>query len=142
MEITQSIDGCLERAIGARGLTRAELQRWTDRLVPRLERLKTEAETRSLPQIRILYETADADAARAAYDRLVAGAARLSGCPAEASIVSSMCFASGPPRYCPYVPSLRTTRWQGTTSGIGLVAHALPAARTALGFPAASATTV
>jgi glucose-6-phosphate isomerase len=77
MDITQSIDGCLERAIGARGLTRAELQRWTDRLVPRLERLKAEVENRSLPQIRILYETADVDAARAAYDRLVAGARTL-----------------------------------------------------------------
>ena len=77
MDITQSIDGCLERAIGARGLTRQELQRWTDRLVPRLERLKTEAETHSLPHIRVLYETADIAAARAAYDRLVAGARTL-----------------------------------------------------------------
>ncbi len=38
------------------------------------------------------------------------------------------------------VPSLRTTRWQGTTRGIGLWAQALPAARTAAGFPAARAT--
>src|SRR5436190_5317957 len=49
-------------------------------------------------------------------------------------------LASGPPRYSPVVPSLRTTRWHGTTSGIGLCEQALAAARTADGFPAALAT--
>ena len=46
-------------------------------------------------------------------------------------------FAAGPPRYPPNDPSDRTTRWQGTTTGIGLVAQAVPTARTARGLPAA-----
>ena len=38
------------------------------------------------------------------------------------------------------LPSERTTRWQGTTTGSGLVAQAVPTARTALGLPASAAT--
>ena len=37
-------------------------------------------------------------------------------------------------------PSLRSTRWHGTTSGTGLCEQALPTARTASGLPAADAT--
>ena len=37
------------------------------------------------------------------------------------------------------LPSARTTRWHGTTTGIGLVAQAVPTARTAFGLPASSA---
>jgi len=37
-------------------------------------------------------------------------------------------------------PSERTTRWQGTTMGSGLVAQAVPTARTAFGLPASWAT--
>jgi glucose-6-phosphate isomerase len=74
MTVKHSIDGCLESAIGASGLTQGELTRWTDRLVPRFEKLKREAAERSLPHIRILYEEADLAAARAAYERLVEGA--------------------------------------------------------------------
>ena len=37
------------------------------------------------------------------------------------------------------MPSLRTTRWQGTRMGTGLVAQAVPTARTAPGLPAAAA---
>ena len=59
---------------------------------------------------------------------------------AAPSSVSRARLASTPPTYCPIVPSLRTTRWQGTTTGRGLLAHALPAARTAFGWPAAFAT--
>ena len=51
-----------------------------------------------------------------------------------------VCLAAGPPTYPPADPSERTTRWQGTTTGSGLVLHAVAAARTALGFPAAAAT--
>ena len=51
-----------------------ELRRWTDRLIPRFERLKREAEDRSLPLIRVVYDAAAVAAARQAYDRLVAGA--------------------------------------------------------------------
>jgi glucose-6-phosphate isomerase len=74
MAIQHLIDGCLDSTIGQRGLTRDELRRWTDRLIPRFERLKREAEDHSLPPIRALYDTAGADEARRAYDRLVANA--------------------------------------------------------------------
>jgi glucose-6-phosphate isomerase len=74
MAIQHLIDGCLDSTIGARGLTQQELDRWTDRLGPRFERLKREAQDRSLPQIRALYDAAGVAAAREAYDRLVAGA--------------------------------------------------------------------
>ena len=58
---------------------------------------------------------------------------------AAASRVSRAFFASTPPTYWPSEPSLRTTRWQGTTTGMGLVAHAVPTARTAFGLPVATA---
>lgn len=74
MAIQHLIDGCLSSAIGARGLTPAELLGWTDRLIPRFERLRREAEDGSLPYIRALHDQAGATKARAAYDRLVAGA--------------------------------------------------------------------
>ncbi len=77
MTITHSIDGCLDDAIGALGLSQAELTRWTDTLGPRLERLKQEARERSLPHIGILYEETDIAQARAAFDRLVDGARTL-----------------------------------------------------------------
>src|SRR5205085_1587903 len=67
------------------------------------------------------------------------GMRRLRHHPA-ASIASKASLASGPPRYSPKVPSLRTTRWQGTTSGSGLWEHALAAARTADLLPTAFAT--
>src|SRR6267142_2170766 len=53
------------------------------------------------------------------------------GGQAAASMASRARLASGPPRYSPVVPSLRTTRWQGTTSGSGLCEQALAAARSA-----------
>src|SRR5690606_20722610 len=56
------------------------------------------------------------------------------------SSASSAAFASVPPRYWPMLPSLRTTRWHGTTTGTGLCEQALPTARTAFGLPAARAT--
>lgn len=56
-----------------------------------------------------------------------------------ASRSSSRRLAAGPPRYWPMEPSLRTTRWQGTTTGMGLWAQAEPAARTARGLPDAAA---
>lgn len=74
MTITQAIDGCLEQAIGSLGLSNDELTSWVAQLGPRLDTLRREASDRSLPQIGVLYETLDMDEARAAYDRLVAGA--------------------------------------------------------------------
>ncbi len=77
MTITQSIDACLEQAIGEVGLKPAELQAWLDKLAPRFEFLQGEAQSRSLPHIRILYEERDIAEARAAYARLVEGAGTL-----------------------------------------------------------------
>lgn len=74
MTVTHSIDACMDRAIGARGLTEDQLARWTARLAPRFERLKQEASQRSLPHIRVLYATDDIADARRAYERLVEGA--------------------------------------------------------------------
>src|SRR5579863_3021550 len=59
---------------------------------------------------------------------------------AAPSRVSSTRLTSGPPTYLPRVPSLLITRWQGTTTGSGLVEQAVAAARTAFGWPAAAAT--
>ncbi len=65
-----------------------------------------------------------------------AGPIQSAGRPSK---VRRVFFASMPPTYWPIEPSLRTTRWQGTTTGIGLVAHAVPTARTAFGLPTATA---
>src|SRR5690606_28833651 len=59
---------------------------------------------------------------------------------AAASRSSRTRLAASPPRYPPRDPSERSTRWQGTMSGIGLVAHAEPTARTAFGLSVAIAT--
>ena len=67
-------------------------------------------------------------------------AVRRGGGHAAASMASRAALASAPPRYSPMVPSLRTTRWQGTTSGTGLWRRRVPTARTAPGMPAAAAT--
>jgi hypothetical protein len=61
-------------------------------------------------------------------------------CHAAASSSRRVALASEPPRYPPMLPSDLTTRWQGTTTGSGFVAHAEPTARTALGRPAIWAT--
>jgi dihydroorotase/N-acyl-D-amino-acid deacylase len=60
--------------------------------------------------------------------------------PCAASRASSACLRAGPQRYPPAAPSARTTRWQGTTSATGLVAHARATARAARGRPRARAT--
>ncbi len=79
----------------------------------------------------------DADGVEVGVDRLPVEVVE----PHGASRSSSRRLASTPPRYWPIEPSPRTTRWHGTTIGIGLDAQALPAARTARGEPTAPATT-
>jgi glucose-6-phosphate isomerase len=74
MTIRQTIDGCLDHAIGATGLSQAELNSWLDKLAPSLARLQAAAASRSMPHIRILYEQDDIKAARDAYARLIDGA--------------------------------------------------------------------
>ena len=49
--------------------------------------------------------------------------------PALCGLIGSLILGS------PIVPSLRTTRWQGTISAVGLAPQALATARTAAGWP-------
>src|SRR6185312_4866971 len=59
---------------------------------------------------------------------------------ATRSCSSNRSFREIPHLYPAKFPSCRTTRWQGTTIDTGFVAHARATARTAFGFPTASAT--
>src|SRR5262249_22787214 len=71
---TQSIDGCLDGAIGRHGLTTGELGRWLEPLAPALAELQEDYRSRRLPHLRIAEETADVAAAEAALARLSQGA--------------------------------------------------------------------
>jgi glucose-6-phosphate isomerase len=71
---SQSVDGCLDAAIGGHGLSEAELTRWRDRLAPAIGRLQDDYRSRRLPHLRIPEETADIAEAEAAYARLAHGA--------------------------------------------------------------------
>lgn len=71
---TQSIAGYLDSAIGAHGLTQAELSRWLAKAEAALDRLRQEHADGSLPLLRIVDETADIEAAKAAYAKLAEGA--------------------------------------------------------------------
>jgi len=70
----QSIEGCLEDAIGGHGVSRHTLERWLHRAQPQLETLKEDYANSSLPLLRIAEETADVDAAVAALKTLSEGA--------------------------------------------------------------------
>jgi glucose-6-phosphate isomerase len=70
----QSIAGCRDTAIGQYGLSEAELGRWLERLGPALARLKDDYRTRRLPHLTIPEDTADIEAAEAAFARLCQGA--------------------------------------------------------------------
>jgi glucose-6-phosphate isomerase len=67
---THSIAGCLDSAIGAHGLSEAELGPWLDRLGPALDVLKQQYRDGSLPLLRIAEDEADIVAAEAALARL------------------------------------------------------------------------
>jgi len=71
---TQSIDGCLDGAIGKYGLTPAELGRWLDPLGPAIAALQEDYRARRLPHLRIAEDTADVAAAQAALANLSKGA--------------------------------------------------------------------
>jgi glucose-6-phosphate isomerase len=71
---THSIAGCLSGAIGAHGLTEAELKGWLDRVAPAVEALKDDYNNRRLPLLRIAEETADLAATEAALAKLSQGA--------------------------------------------------------------------
>ena len=55
----QSIDGCLEDAIGQHGLAPIELDRWLDPLASALTDLQEDYRSRRLPHLRIAKETPD-----------------------------------------------------------------------------------
>src|SRR5256885_7483422 len=71
---SQSIDGCLEGAIGKYGLTPAELSRGLDPLGPAIAALQEDYRARQLPHLRIAEDTADVAAAQAALANLSKGA--------------------------------------------------------------------
>jgi glucose-6-phosphate isomerase len=71
---THSIAGCLDGAIGAHGLSEAELAPWLDRLAPALAGLQQDYRDRRLPLLRIAEDEADIAAAEAAFARLSQGA--------------------------------------------------------------------
>ena len=53
MPLLQSVEGCLEVGIGASGLSQAELDRYLDRLQPRLDFLREAYATGALPLLRV-----------------------------------------------------------------------------------------
>lgn len=71
---SQSISGCLDGAIEAHGLSKAELEAWLARLDPEIDRLKADRHEQRLELLGIVDETADLDAAAAALEKLSAGA--------------------------------------------------------------------
>ncbi len=70
----QDITACLEPAIGPHGLTRAALAGCLQKADAALEGLRADYESRALPLLRIVEDTADIDAAEAALAKLSDGA--------------------------------------------------------------------
>jgi len=75
--VTQSIDGCLEGAIGQHGLPRASYEAWLKKTWPHIEALKADYAAKRLPLLNIAEETADAADATAALKALSAGASTI-----------------------------------------------------------------
>lgn len=73
----QSIDGSLDRTIGAYGLTAAELHGWLERLTPELDQLRRDWDTGALPLLRICDATDDIIEAEQAMSALMTGARTL-----------------------------------------------------------------
>lgn len=71
---SQSVAGCLDRAIGAHGLSAAQLQSYVDRLEPHLEMLREDYHKERLALLRISEATDDLEAARNALAKLSQGA--------------------------------------------------------------------
>lgn len=67
---TQGITGCLAGAIGAHGLSLAELTQWLGKFDPELQRLKEDHAKSRLELLRIVDDTADVVAAQAAFAKL------------------------------------------------------------------------
>jgi glucose-6-phosphate isomerase len=77
MLLSQSIEGCLEAAIGDAGLPQAALDRDLDRLKPRLQELREAHAAGTLPLLRAPEWRDDIAAAREAIARLTEGARTL-----------------------------------------------------------------
>lgn len=73
----QTIDGCLDSAIGAHGLTQGQLDSYLGRLAPELDRLRDEHRTRALPLLTLPRDTVDLADAEAALAQLSRGAEML-----------------------------------------------------------------
>lgn len=73
MAYDQRIDGCLEPAIGASGLSEAAFRGWLDKLKPAIDGLKRQYDDRSLALLRVPEMTEDLVLAEAALDRLCEG---------------------------------------------------------------------
>ena len=77
MPLSQSVSGCLEAAIGARGLSQAAFEDYLARLAPALAALRDAYAKGTLPLLRLPERRDDIAPARAALDRLSRGAATL-----------------------------------------------------------------
>ena len=77
MPLLQSVEGCLEAGIGGAGLPQASLDRYLERLKPRLDQLREAYVTASLPLLRVPEWREDIDAARQALTRLTQDAKTL-----------------------------------------------------------------
>jgi glucose-6-phosphate isomerase len=75
--ITQSIDGCLEGAIGAHGLPRTTFDEWLGKTWPHIEALQADYAAKRLPLLHIADETADIADATAALKALSVGASTI-----------------------------------------------------------------
>jgi glucose-6-phosphate isomerase len=72
--LVQRIDGCLDKAIGAAGLSPAQLDGWLDKLQPALAGLKGDYASGKLPLLRVPEATDDIVACETAIARLSEGA--------------------------------------------------------------------
>ena len=77
MGFQQSIDGCLEKTIGAAGLSDGTLAKWLEKLSPHLAVLKQTHSSRSLPLLHVGERVDDIEAAEQALEKLSEGAATL-----------------------------------------------------------------
>lgn len=72
--LLQRVDGCLDKAIGAAGLSQAQLGGWLDKLQPAVDGLKDDYASGKLPLLRVPEATDDIVACEAAIARLSEGA--------------------------------------------------------------------
>ncbi len=77
MGVIQSIDGCLEEAIGAHGLSHEMLEAWVERLAPHLANLKKAYAEKKLPLLHVPEQQDDIAPAEEALKQLSEGAKTL-----------------------------------------------------------------